>query len=117
MLAPHHGEDAQLREIRLTTEDFFDPLVLIGLEPVLGDELRGNGGIGCNGHAVRTLADVAKGSTRETFSAKSRDRSFVEYQARRECLTLTGAAVIRSGPLGGLERESRPQRNINNGGK
>ena len=38
MLAPHDGENAQLREVRLATEDRFDALVFVGRDAVLGDD-------------------------------------------------------------------------------
>ena len=46
------------------------------LEAVLLHQLGSDDGIGCNSHALRTLADVSIRSTRETFSAASRDRKF-----------------------------------------
>ena len=87
MFAPHHGEDSQLRKIRIAPENFFYALELIRLEAVLFHELGSDDWIGRNGHAWRTLANVTKGSTRERFSAHSRDRKFVEYGPRRVCLT------------------------------
>ena len=87
MLAPHHREDAELGKIRVPAEYFFYAFVLVRLKPVLRDEFWSNGGIGCNSHAVRTLADVANGSTRETFSVGSRDKKKDEYRRLDRCLT------------------------------
>jgi hypothetical protein len=33
MLAPHHGEDAELGEVRRAAEDLFDALELVGRMP------------------------------------------------------------------------------------
>src|SRR4051812_4443187 len=86
MLAPHHGEDPELGEIRVAPENFFYAFELIGLESMLGNQLGSDNGIGRNSHALRTLANVARHSTRETFSAHSRDRIFVEYARFDGCL-------------------------------
>ncbi len=103
MLAPHDGEDSELGKIRIASEDFFYALEFIRLEAVLFNELGSDDGIGRNGHVLRTLANVEKGSTRETFSASSRDRNFLEYRPPQGCLTFTGAAVFHSRPVSGLE--------------
>src|SRR4029450_10851058 len=47
MLAPHHREDAQLGEIRLTSEDFLDALEFFWIETVLLDEFGCNDRICC----------------------------------------------------------------------
>ena len=38
MLAPHHGKDTELGEVRLTPEDFLDPLEFFRRETVLFDQ-------------------------------------------------------------------------------
>ena len=40
MLAPHHGENSELGEIRLATQDFLDPLKLLRSQTVSFDQLR-----------------------------------------------------------------------------
>ena len=46
MLVPHRREDAELGQRRLAPDQVEDALVLVGLEPVFGDELRGDFGFG-----------------------------------------------------------------------
>ena len=65
----------ELGKIRVAPENFFNAFEFIRLEAVLFYQLRSDDGIGRNGHVQRTLANVAKRSTRETFSASSRDRN------------------------------------------
>jgi hypothetical protein len=36
MLTPHHGENPELGEIRLTTEDLFDPVVFFRRQTMFG---------------------------------------------------------------------------------
>ena len=40
VLGPHHGENAELRQVRLTAEERDDALVLVGLEAVTIQNLR-----------------------------------------------------------------------------
>ena len=49
VLAPHHREDAELDQVRRAAEDLQDALVLVGLEPVLGDDLRRDRRRSCQG--------------------------------------------------------------------
>ena len=46
MLAPHHGEDAQLGVARRAAEDFLDVGVFLRREVVLGNQFWGDGGFG-----------------------------------------------------------------------
>src|SRR5437867_8275338 len=39
MLTPHHGENSELGEIRLATQDFLDPFKLLGSQTVSFDQL------------------------------------------------------------------------------
>jgi hypothetical protein len=39
MFTPHHGENPELGEIRLTTEDFFDPVVFFRGETMFCHDL------------------------------------------------------------------------------
>ena len=43
MLAPHHTENAQLREIRFATDDLLNALVFLRRKTVFGDQLRRDG--------------------------------------------------------------------------
>ena len=56
MFVPHGRTDAEFRERRFPAEESDEPVVLIGLQPVLGDELRGNFHIIGEVHAGRGLA-------------------------------------------------------------
>ena len=44
VLAPHDREDAELGQRGLAAEDLEQPLVFVGREPVLGDDLGGDAG-------------------------------------------------------------------------
>src|SRR5687768_15970171 len=45
VLRPHHGEDAQLRVIRLAPEDLENALILVRSEAVRADDVRSDGGV------------------------------------------------------------------------
>ena len=66
MLAPHDGENAELGEIRLPAENLLDALEFVRRQTMFRDELRRDYGIESNRHLLRTLADVASHSTRES---------------------------------------------------
>jgi hypothetical protein len=44
MLGPHHAEDAELGQIRLTAHRVQDALIFLGGQAVLGDDLGGDSG-------------------------------------------------------------------------
>jgi hypothetical protein len=44
MLVPHRRENAELRQRRLSADQFEDALILVGLEPVFGDQFGGDFG-------------------------------------------------------------------------
>ena len=45
MLVPHRRDDAELSQARLAPEKREETLIFVGLEPMLGDELRRDGDI------------------------------------------------------------------------
>src|SRR5205085_4979110 len=97
-------KDSQFGKVRVASENFFDPLEFFRLEAMLLYQVRSDGGIGCNGHVPRTLAEVAPHSTGETFSAGSRDRKFVEYGPPGRCLTFNWRRLFSAQPGSGSER-------------
>ncbi len=63
MLAPHHREDAQLREVRRPPEDRDDALVLLRREPMFRNQLRSNGRVR---HRCGKVSDARSGSPRNS---------------------------------------------------
>ena len=68
MLTPHHGEDAQLGEVRLPAENLEDVLVFLRRDPVFLDDFRGDLRLGHQG------SRRAKGGASGGETESSRDR-------------------------------------------
>ena len=56
VLVPHRREDAELGEGRLAADQVQDALVFVGLQPVLGDQLRGDGERRCGSCRLSLLS-------------------------------------------------------------
>src|ERR1700730_4691781 len=66
MLTPHDGEDSELGEIGIASEDFFDALEFFRRQSMLRHQLRRHGWIDNRiGHRHRTLANLVTGSNCE----------------------------------------------------
>ena len=66
VLAPHHAEDAQLRDVRIAPEDLFDARVFFGGEAVFGGDLGRNFDFGsCGSHQAVAFAAPTSASTME----------------------------------------------------
>jgi hypothetical protein len=70
MLAPHHGKNTKFGEVRLTPEDFLDPLEFFGRKTVLFDPVWCNSWIGVRCFA-RHLRPMLQNSRRPLKSLKS----------------------------------------------
>src|SRR5882724_430563 len=55
MLAPHHAENAQLRQRRLSPKRNLDPLIFFRRDAVVFDHFRGNGGSVYRGHGGTSI--------------------------------------------------------------
>ena len=102
VLAPHHREDAELGQRRLAAEDAEQPLVLVGLEPVLGDDLGRDGGLGFGIHP-EGLGGRNRLALGRAYSRRADDCRAVARGCGREiCRACRKHRCPRSAPLEGI---------------
>ena len=109
MLAPHHREDTQLRDVRLAPQDLLHPRVFFCGKPVLGRDFRRDSYFRrCRGHQAVAFAAVASDSTSDWKITKPSAEPSADSTARSGCgirpatlrSRLQMPAMLWSEPLG-----------------
>jgi hypothetical protein len=83
MLAPHHGKNAELGEVRVASKDFFYPLKFFGRKAMLFDQLSCNYWIGMRYFALHSRS-ILLNSRRPLKSLKSQYFESPQSQAAEE---------------------------------
>src|SRR5439155_6315989 len=104
VLGPHHGEDAELGQVRFPAKKPHDPIVFVGLEAVAFDRL------GIDGHAVANAFTMDSRMTRPSTQprAGSAARSGWGIMPTTFRASLQMPAIACSDPFGFATSSSRP---------
>src|SRR5437588_4194217 len=107
VLAPHHGKDSELGEVRFTPENFLDALEFFRSQAVLRHQLGSDGWIGIRfRHRQRDVSESVAGLNRtNSFEyPKSRPRLSMKGRIRTSAVPWLGTEAINN--KGGLMKKS-----------
>jgi hypothetical protein len=98
MLIPHSRKNAELGQRRLAADQIEDALVLVGLEPVFGDEFRGDVGfVGDHATSLRSLIQTSKSASVTCIFSKANWLGILKPLGNGPCKSNASLGCVLSG--------------------